>query len=219
MKSKRNFICTAVLFVMFLTLTALVMFVDVDNIGPLNSEVGLSTINGNVFERLGENETWYEITEYIGYAALLVAAAFALITLVQFIRRRSLAKVDKGLIVLMLTYCLMAAAYIFFEFVIINYRPVLEEGALAASYPSSHTMLVCFIMMSGILQLDRLVNNMAIGIIAEVIAAAAVILTVVGRLLSGVHWFTDILAGLLLAATLVMLYHSITTHIDNTAEN
>lgn len=219
MKNKRNFICTAVLFVMFLVLTVLVMTVDVGAIGPLGSEVGLSTINGNIFERFGENEIWYEITEYIGYAALLVAAAFALTTLVQFIRRRSLAKVDKGLIVLMLTYCLMAAAYIFFEFVVINYRPVLEDGALAASYPSSHTMLVCFIMMSGVLQLDRMVKNMAVGIIAEVIAAAAVILTVVGRLLSGVHWFTDIAAGLLLAATLVMLYHSIATHIETSAEN
>jgi undecaprenyl-diphosphatase len=43
-------------------------------------------------------------------------------------------------------------------------------------------------------------------IIADVICGAIGITVIVGRTLSGAHWLTDIIAGILISAVLVCLY-------------
>ena len=207
MKHTRNFICTAVLFALFMALTLCVLFVDVQAIGPKDSEIGLATINGRVFDCFGESTVWYAITELLGYVAIFTAMIFVGMAGGQLFKRKSLRKVDPSLLALIGMYVLMAGCYVLFEIVVINYRPVLEENALAASYPSSHTMLVCCIMLSTMLEVDLLTDSKAWRTGITIGAFAIVVLTVVGRLLSGVHWFTDILGAVLLASTLVMLYY------------
>jgi len=206
---KKNIICTAILFLLFIALTVCVLTVDVQPIGPKDSVIGLATLNGQVFDKFGANAYLYSVTEILGYAALVLAALFCGMTAGQFFKRKSLKKVDGSLLALMGMYGLMAFFYLLFEVVVINYRPVLEEGALAASYPSSHTMLVCTIMLSGCLQLERITKDKVIRITGTAFAYAVSLITVVGRLLSGVHWFTDILGGVLLASALVMLYQTV----------
>ncbi len=208
MKFKGNLICTVLLFVLFLALTACVLWVDVDAIGPKGSEIGLSTINKSTFERLGESHFWYVFTEYLGYFAMALAAVFVGMAAGQLFKRKSLKKVDGSLLALMGCYGLMAVFYVLFEFVIINYRPVLEEGQLAASYPSSHTFMVCTIMLSALLQMEYITTDKLWRTLGTLGGYAVILLTVVGRLLSGVHWFTDILGGVLLSSALVMLYHT-----------
>ena len=124
-------------------------------------------------------------------------------------------KVDGGILLLAVFYVFLAAFYELFEVMVVNYRPILEDGKLAASFPSSHTMLICSIVGSAMVLLYRMLINKTIRTVVEVIGGMILILAVVGRLLSGVHWFTDILGGVLLSAALVMFYYAAVDYMDS----
>lgn len=215
-KSKLCGVWAGLLFVLFALFTVGVKMVDVQAIGPQKSSIGFATINQAAASFFGVHEIWYTITDYLGYLALAVAFGFALCGLIQLIKRKSLWKVDSAILSLAGQYILVVAFYVFFEIVIVNYRPIMLEGVLEASYPSSHTMLVVAIMASAPIALKRLIgqNKAAVGI-AQLIAAIVIVVTVVGRLLSGVHWLTDIIGGVLLAAAIVMLYVSILSWLES----
>lgn len=108
-------------------------------------------------------------------------------------------------------YIIVMALYLLFEVFIINYRPVLIDGHLEASYPSSTTMLVLCVIPTAMMQLNSQILNQTF---RKVILGFLVIFTafmVIGRLISGVHWFTDIVGGILLSTGLVVLYHFVST--------
>ena len=198
-KKTGNFIITGIWVVLFIAFTVLVQVLDVHSIGPQSSNVGFATVNSLVHEFLGVHDLWYTITEWLGFIPLSTAAVFAVIGLLQLIQRRSLFKVDASIIVLGIYYAIVIGVYVLFEFYIVNYRPILIDGYLEASYPSSHTMLEC-----GMLVKDRMVN-----IIVRVISLIIMAVIVIGRLISGAHWFTDIIGGLLISGALIMGLYSV----------
>lgn len=151
----------------------------------------------------------YTMTDWLGLVPLGVAMGFALLGLVQLIKRKHLREVDFSILVLGGFYLVVMAAYVLFEVFVVNYRPVLINGHLEASYPSSTTMLVMCVMPTAIMQLNARIKNYALRRCAAFVMAAFIVFMVIGRLLSGVHWVTDIVGGALLSAGLVMLYHSI----------
>lgn len=213
-KSKKYFIITGALFLLFAVFTIVVTKVDVRPIGPEQSPVGLSSLNQFIFELLGVNLLWYDITGWLGVIAILFAFGFAAIGLFQLIKRKSLWKVDYQILLLGVFYIIVIAVHVFFEKVIINYRPIILITSLEASYPSSHTMIVICIMVTAMFQFHRLRGNQKNWIvILDSISILLISATVIGRLISGVHWFTDIMAGGILSVALVMLYNSAVTFI------
>ena len=146
----------AIFFMLFLLFTTLVARFDVRPVGPDGSEVGFAAINQFVFRCLGVHLVWYEITDRLGLLAILFALGFAVLGLVQLLTRRSIRKVDPGILALGGFYVLVIACYLFFETVVVNCRPVLMDGCLEPSYPSSHTMLVVCIMASSAIQVRAL---------------------------------------------------------------
>ena len=214
-KSKKLFGITAGLFLLFIVFTMMVLLVDVQSIGPKDTKVGLATINQSVFGCLGVNLLWYEITDWLGLIAVLFALFFAVLGLVQLIKRKNLWKVDYEIILLGMFYILVAVIYLFFEIAIVNYRPVIMDNSLEASYPSSHAMIVICIMATAMIEFRKLfADKKALRAVLNTVSAAIILITVIGRLLSGVHWFTDIIAGVLLSSALVMLYYSSVIYID-----
>ena len=206
----------AVFAVLFLIWIALIKLVDVSAIGPEGTEVGLAGINKAIHEALGVNMILYKITDILGYVALLVAGLFALFGLVQLIKRKSLAKVDGAIYALAGLYVVTIGLYVIFEKVIINYRPVImpDEVALEASFPSSHTMLACVIFGSAIVMIGKYIDNDMLRKLLIALAAVLLILVVAGRLVSGVHWFTDIVGGVLISGALVFTFIGIVGKID-----
>ena len=218
MKNKMKFCLGGISGALFVLLILLVRTVDVDAIGPEGSSVGFSKINGAVKDTFSYNETWYKITQYLGYAALAVAGGFALLGLVQLIRRKSLFKVDKNIIALGVLFTVVIILYVMFNKIAVNYRPVIlpDEGVLEASYPSSHSVLTCVVMGGAMLQLPYYVKNQGLRLALNTILALIILLTVGGRLVSGAHWLTDILGGVLLSGCLLFVFSGVLDKIEST---
>ncbi len=195
-----------ILLAAFLLFTLLVKTVDVKPIGPQGSRVGFAALNQAMRDLIGKSGAWYTVTEFMGYAALGVVALLGLMGLIQLVQRKSLRKVDAAILVTGAYFVLVLAVYVLFDKVVINCRPMLEkDGSLEASYPSSHTVLALCVMGAAALLAGRWLKGRALGLV-RLGCVLFMAVMVIGRLLSGVHWFTDILGGILLSASLISLY-------------
>ena len=208
-------VAAAALCLVFALWTAGVKWLDVQPIGPEGSCVGFSGINGWFHRLTGVHWTLYDLTDWLGLVPIGTALAFAGLGLGQWIRRKKLSRVDRSLFVLGGFYVVVAAAYVMFEKVVSNYRPVLVNGILEASYPSSTTLLTLCVMPTAVMQLrGRLKNNrLRKWLNAGIYAFTA--LMVIGRLLSGVHWLSDILGGMIFSTAMVLLYEFAAEQIEN----
>ena len=195
---------------LFAGLIVMLKVYDVAPIGTAETEIGFSHINELVHDLTGVNLVWYDITEYIGYVAIAVCGMFAAAGFVQMVKRRSLLKVDREIWALGGLFLAVIACYVFFEKVIINYRPIIMPDATMpeASFPSSHTMLVMTVMVAVMIVSDKYFGKGA-GVLVRVVCFLTALVTVCGRLLCGVHWLTDIVGGILLSATLLFLFAAV----------
>ena len=205
-EGKKLAIAALCLLAAFVLWTVAVCVIDVQPIGPENSAVGFASINGAFHALTGVHMAIYDLTDLLSVIPLGCVAAFGLLGLVQLIRRKDLRKVDGDILVLGVFYIVVLAFFCLFEVLDINYRPVLIEGVLEASYPSSTTMLALCVMPSVMLQLGKRMKDGAAknGVLALLFVFTAFM--VIGRLISGVHWLTDIIGGVLLSAGLVLAY-------------
>lgn len=190
----------------FVLWTVAVQFIDVRTIGPNGSSVGFATINGFVHKLTGVHMSLYNVTDWLGLVPIFVAMGFALFGFAQWIKRKHLSKVDYSIFVLGGFYIAVMAVYVLFEMITVNYRPVLINGILEKSYPSSTTLIVMCVMPTAIMQFNSRIKNTALKKTMSFLIAAFIVFMVIGRLVSGVHWFTDIIGGALLSAGLVALY-------------
>ncbi len=190
----------------FILWTVAVRAVDVSPIGPNGSSVGFATLNGWFHRLTGVHMALYTLTDWLGLVPVAVCVAFALLGLYQWIRRRSIREVDADILLLGGVYAVTIAAYLLFESVVVNYRPILIEGRLEASYPSSTTLLTLCVMSTAWMQLRRRMRHGAWRRVMLCVVALFTAFMVVGRLLSGVHWLTDIIGGILLSTALVAWY-------------
>ena len=207
-KKKRKIFISTILILLAVVFTILVKVVDVKLVGVNETSIGVAYINQFVFKTVGVNMIWYHITDWLGLVPVFMAIAYALIGLIQLIKRKSLFKVDKEIMILGLFYIVVISLYIFFEKVIVNYRPILMNGFLEASYPSSHTLMTICLCGSSIIVNKKLFNN-KITKPMNILSLVIILITVIGRLISGVHWFTDIVGGIFISIALLMTLYSV----------
>ena len=205
-ENQRNFCIATCMLLAFLLWTVAIQFVDVQAIGPQESSVGFATINQFVHNLTGVHMSLYTITDWLGLVPLMFVMGFGTLGLIQWIKRKHLLKVDYSILVLGGFYIVVMAVYVLFEMFVVNYRPVLINGYLEASYPSSTTVLVMCVMPTAMMQMKMRINNTVQrrGINIAIVAFTAFM--VIGRFLSGVHWITDIIGGAFLSTGLVTLY-------------
>ena len=215
-KLNRKYGKAAISFALFILTIALVKCVDIDAVGPAGTSIGLSHLNKAVHDLIGVHMFWYQVTNLLGFWAILCGAVFACIGLKQLIERKSLKQVDAKILALGGLFVLLGVIYVLFEKVVINCRPVLMEGETVpeASFPSSHTVLAFVIfgaiamMLKDYLQDKRLVSML------QNACLVLILVSVIGRLISGVHWFTDILGGIFLSYALLMVFSGLLEKLD-----
>ena len=205
-KKNRSLYAGIALLAAFACWTVLIRFADVRPAGPNGSRVGLALFNVWFHRAAGVHMPLYTVTDWLGLVPIAVCLGFAALGFCQMIGRRSLPKVDRDLLLLGGYYVLVIFGYLFFEAVPINYRPILIRGVLEASYPSSTTLLVLSVMPTLIYQVDRRCGTPAIRRIVTVCTVLFSSFMVAGRLLSGVHWATDIAGSVFLSLGLFMIY-------------
>lgn len=213
-KSRNCFLVAWCLLAAFTIWTALVCVVDVRPIGPNGSYVGFATANLLVHRLTGVHMSLYTVTDWLGLVPIGVALGFSVLGLAQWIRRKYLLKVDRDILILGGFYVLVAAAYILFELIQVNCRPVLIDGHLETSYPSSTTVLVLCVMPTACAHLARRFKSRRLVRIVTLAFWAFAAFMVIGRTVSGVHWVTDIIGGILLSAGLLAAHASVLTKED-----
>ena len=214
MKEKRNLLKGAGLIGAFSLWTVLIQWVDVQAVGQNGTKIGFADFNVWFHQLTGVHMTIYTITDWLGLVPIFICLCFGVLGLVQLIKRRSLLRVDPDILLLGAYYVLVIACYLIFEMIPVNYRPVLIEGRLEASYPSSTTLLVLSVMPTLWFQANRRVSNAMIRKAVAVFVVTFSVFMVIGRLVSGVHWATDIIGSVLLSAGLYMLYRSAVLYSD-----
>lgn len=208
-ESQRNFYIAICMLVAFLLWTVAIQFVDMQEIGPRESTVGFATINHFVHTLTGVHMSLYTITDWLGLVPLMFVMGFGTLGLIQWIKRKHLLKVDYSILVLGGFHIVVMAVYVLFEMFVVNYRPVLINGYLETSYPSSTTMLVMCVMPTAIMQFNARIKNDILKRCVSSTIIAFIVFMVIGRFISGVHWFTDIVGGALVSAGLVLMYRSV----------
>ncbi len=190
----------------FVLWTLLIITVDVKPIGVCNTDIGFSTINTWFHHLTGVHMELYILTDWLSLIPIFVCISFAVLGGVQLIKRKSLLKVDYDILLLGLYYIVVIACYLAFEIIPINYRPILIEGIMEVSYPSSTTLLVLCIMPTLVFQISRRVDHAVAKKTINILIVIFILFMVVSRLISGVHWLTDIIGGILLSAGLSLIY-------------
>ena len=209
-----SFSITAVLLVAFIVFTIIVATVDRSPIGPNDTVVGLSSLNGKVFNSLGTSKVWSRMTDALAIFAICVAGVFAVYGLVEWIKVKKLKNLDYKIWLLGLFYILVAIVYVIFQLIVINYRPTMFDEIPEVSYPSTHTMVVISIMGTAMVILPHIIKNKPIVFSLDILAMLVMYFMAFGRLMAGVHWLTDILGGIILGSFMIMLYLSMVQFIE-----
>lgn len=200
-KGMRNWLISAgICGGLFLLLIVFLLTVDV-GYAVSHAPVGLSTVNGFVFEAIGENPEWEMVSFVLLIISVLLMCAQGLCIFIKMIRTRKLWE----MVAVGHAWFLALAFYALFEPCIVNYRPVLENGELAASFPSSHTLISVVLFGVMAVWLAYLLPRSVKKYVIIALLGAAVFISALARLMMGVHWFTDVLGGMLLGAMIVSL--------------
>ena len=214
MKRKRLLWTGTGLLLLFALWTILIQCVDVQAAGPKETKVGFASWNVWFHRLTGVNMTLYTVTDWLGLIPVLICGCFGIIGLRQWIQRKKLLLVDPDILILGVYYLLVIAGYLLFEMIPINYRPVLINGVLEASYPSSTTLLVLSVMPTLVFQTNRRCGNRTLRYLAVLFSVLFSAFMVTGRLIAGVHWATDIIGSVILSAGLFLLYCAAVTYAD-----
>ena len=195
------------LLVIFALWTYLIQTVDVKPVGQNGTDIGFADLNLRFHSLTGVNMRIYTVTDWLGLVPIAVCMAFGVLGLVQLIKRKSLFKVDRDIVLLGVYYILVIFGYLIFEMIPINYRPIPINGFMEASYPSSTTLLVLSVMPTLSFQAHRRLMSRKLIFSADIFAVTFSLFMATGRTIAGVHWLTDIIGSVILSAGLYLLYH------------
>lgn len=216
---KKLFIIPCALLLAFILLFVFVKTVDVSVLGENSTNIGLTFMNKPFYESHKTlNGTFYKLSKYLGYLSFLMIAFFAGIGLIQFIKRKKFLEVDKDILILGIVYIFTLALYFFFDFVPVNVRPIIVEDPMEASFPSSHTLMGVVVFGTAIYEILKRFTNKYLKYVLTTVSGILMLLMIAFRTLSGVHWISDIVSGIVLGLFIVSLFITLDLNITRNVE-
>ena len=205
-KLKINAILSGVLTLCFVLFTILVKCVDTAYVGATDKKIGFSSLNAIFYNNIQVSDLFDKLSDVLMIISIAIIALAVVVSVVQLVKRKSLKKIDREFYAFAIVLVLMVCVYVMFEIIDLNFRPVLIDGKVEASYPSSHTMLELTVFMCLMVYgLSNLKSNKQ-KIICSLVLGALIIAVVLFRVLSGMHWATDIIASIILSLMLTSYY-------------
>ncbi len=212
MKKILDYLTPIILAIIFIIFTILVKTVDVHYIYKVGY-LGFYTANMNVFNHVlefGRTGVLDKVTDVGLYLSIAIVLAFAVVGLVQLIKRKSFKKVDPIIYVLLATYVISVAFYLIFEIAKINYSPFSTPDELKASYPSSHILAFSVFLTTGVIALFHYFKaNKILIIVTYILTGLLCLVFALSRLYSGEHYLSDVIGSLLLSGIIISLFVSL----------
>ena len=209
MKKLINYLTTVAALLVFIVFTILVKTIDVQYI-PDVGYLGFYSLNTAVNQSVlafARSETLDKVTDIGLYLSFGFVLAFAVVGLVQLIKRKSFKEVDPIIYVLLATYVIAVAMYFIFEIVKINYSPLSVKDELKASYPSSHILFFSTFVVTGMITIFHYLDSHKVIKLASICIAILVSITFsVARLYSGQHYLSDVIGSILLSLAIILLF-------------
>ena len=202
---------SVVLMLLFIVFTIAVKNIDLQPVGVNRTVIGFAAVNTRFHKFTGYHPVMYTSTDWLGIVPFVICFISAAEGFVQLLKRRSFFKVDSDIVVLGLYYIAVLSVYAAFEMWPVNYRPVLINGVMEASYPSSTTLMVLTVIPVFAERINRRYTTGKAKAAVNCISAVFSVFMVTGRLISGVHWITDIFGGIILSAGLFCIYKYVIT--------
>lgn len=199
---------------LFILLIILLCF-DKAVIAENGYEVGLSHINNLVNYSYKENVDL--MSDLIFYVTFIVVIYAFSIGLYQLIKKKSLYKVDKSIIIFGIALVIAIIVWLLFDKVIeLNIRPTHK---IEGSFPSTHVMLATFFALSchGFLCLrdqDKLIKYSSL-----VLAIIIIVIVTITRVIAGVHYITDVCGGLFIGLSFYFCTFGLIKAFDKKVEN
>ncbi len=213
MNKKTAYQLSGLFFILFLIFVFLLKNIDIRQVPDVpDTKIGFATLNNAVHSLTGVHIIWYKITDIMGIASIGVGLIFGFVAFCQLLIRKSFFKIDGYFYCLGGLYGLLGILYLAFEKLVINTRPIIMESETTAeaSFPSSHTLLICAIIATAVIQLNRNIkDNRNLKLVIDIIGAIIIAVAIIGRIISGVHWITDIIASLILTTSITFLYYAV----------
>lgn len=220
MKKQLYWLFPGVSLLLFVIWVILLLTVDVRNVAGI-SNLGFSTLNLAINDYVFNNTfpLFRVFSDILLYASFATVIPFAVIGVVQLIKRKSLLKVDRYIYFLLAGYVLMAGLYFFFNLVVLNYSPTSTGSNLKPSFPSSHVFIsislfgLAFLGLSHYVKMNLIVKMIILG----AVSGLSILLSIL-RLFTAQHYFTDIIGGILLACFIILLVYTLFTLEDKRIE-
>lgn len=147
---------------------------------------------------------WDKATDIMVYSALATVGIFAVMGVCQWITRKSIKKVDKTLLFLLIPLVLLVITYFLFDHVFIwNVRP---DGSGEPSFPSTHTMIAATVFFCTAIALPKYIKQKSLLVFLDLVMLAFVVLVPVGRVIANKHWISDCIGGIIFAAIFAGVY-------------
>lgn len=201
MRRKSLDIIISILWLILLIFTILVSFVDVKIFNVTNTKIGLYSLN-KIFLVNSINSNYINIiSNGIFLICLLVIILMLLLITFEYFKTK---KINKNNLNFFIHFLIMVLIWIIFDkILIINYRPILINGNIEGSYPSTHVMVSTFVLLFLSDQLKKIFKNDKI---FYIISIGLIIIQSISRILLTMHWFTDIIGGLLIGCLLFFTF-------------